>query len=84
MNEGILAIYFLETVDVQSVNYSCISLLDSFDGAVSYTLNGGSLLALRDPDSFSGSGSDCKVITPGVGRELVVLVVAVLVKILDM
>ena len=57
MNEGILAIYFLETVDILSVNYSCISLLSSFDGSVSYSLTGGTLLALRDPALFSGGGS---------------------------
>ena len=57
MDEGILAIYFLETVNIQSVNYSCISLLKSFDGSVSYSLTGGSLLALRDPALFSGRGS---------------------------
>ena len=57
MNEGILAIYFLETVDIQSVNFSCITLLNSFDGSVSFTLTGGSLLALRDPALFSGRGS---------------------------
>ena len=56
MNEGILALYFLETVDIQSVNYSCISLLSGFDGRVSYTLTGGRLLALRDPTLFSGNG----------------------------
>ena len=57
MNEGILAIYFLETVDILSVNYSCITLLDRFDGTVAYSLTGGSLLALRDPAFINGSGS---------------------------
>lgn len=57
MNEGILAIYFLETVDILSVNYSCITLLADFDGNVAYSLTGGSLLELRDPAFISGSGS---------------------------
>lgn len=57
MNEGILAIYFLETVDILSVNYSCITLLADFNGNVGYSLTGGSLLRLRDPDFISGSSS---------------------------
>ena len=59
MNEGILAIYFLETVDIFSVNYSCITLQESFDGSSVYSLTGGSLLELRDPNFMvrSGSGS---------------------------
>ena len=57
MNEGILAIYFLETVDILSVNYSCITMLADFDGDNSYSLTGGSLLRLRDPAYINGSGS---------------------------
>ena len=57
MNEGILAIYFLETVDILSVNYSCIALQDTFHGVNTYRLTGGSLLELRDPDFISRSGS---------------------------
>ena len=59
MNRGILSVYFLETINIFSVNYSCFTLSSELNGAVSFTLTGGSLLrpVSRGEFSFSGEGA---------------------------
>ena len=59
MNRGILSVYFLETINIFSVNYSCFTLSSERNGAVSFTLTGGSLLrpVSRGEFSFSGEGA---------------------------
>ena len=58
MNLGVLTIFFLETVNIQSINYSCITLRSGIsEYSEYYTLTGGSLLRLLPPLMSSGSGS---------------------------
>ena len=59
MNRGLASLYFDETVDIMSVNYSCITLQTDPSSSIQYTLTGGTVLM---PDrlfelSSSGSGS---------------------------
>ena len=44
MNNGLLWLYFMETVDILSINYSCVTIQSDFLGTLRYPLTGGSLL----------------------------------------
>ena len=44
MNSGFLWLYFMETVDILSIDYSCITIQSDFLGTLGYSLTGGSLL----------------------------------------
>ena len=59
MNRGIISVYFLETINIFSVNYSCFSIQASFSDSPSRRLTGGELLMPYQPDelTFSSSGS---------------------------
>ncbi len=57
MDRGILSVYFLETINVFSVNYSCFSLQASFSGPPNRRLTGGALLMPYQPGELSFSGS---------------------------
>jgi len=65
MNRGILSVYFLETINIFSVNYSCITLNSDCNGAVSFTLTGGSLLQPVSRGEFSFSGLDAASTSSG-------------------
>ena len=57
MNLGILSIYFQETVNIHSVNYSCISILSDVVRSTSYRLTGGNLLMPYVPGELGEIGS---------------------------
>ena len=57
MDQGILSIYFLETVNVRSVNFSCLTVQSDALGLGRYQLTGGTLLMPYSPDELSNSGS---------------------------
>ena len=63
MNRGLASLYFDETIDIMSVNYSCITLQADPSGSIRYTLTGGTVLMpnrvfeLSSSGSGSGSGS---------------------------
>ena len=65
MNRGILSVYFLETVNVLSVNYTCFTLQNDFFGSTAFSLTGGSLLLPLRPGEvrFSSSGSGAPDVT---------------------
>ena len=70
MNLGVLTIFFLETVNIHSINYSCITLQSGLSvDSNYYTLTGGSLLRLLPPlmssESGSGSGSGSGLMSSG-------------------
>ena len=58
MDRGILSIYFLETINSFSVDYSCITLQSNFFGTISHTLTGGVLLMPYRPGELSFGGSE--------------------------
>lgn len=68
MNLGVLTIFFLETVNIHSINYSCITLQSGLSvDSDYYTLTGGSLVRLLPPSmsSESGSGSGSGLMSSG-------------------
>ena len=56
MDVGILSIYFQETINIRSVNFSCFSILSDILGLNAHQLTGGVLLMPYRPEELTNNG----------------------------